>query len=94
MAGEGGAVLGLVRSALTDSAERELTGPLANQRSWMVNAEVLEAKSAVVGSGAVEKAVDLVVSRRYKRPGMSRERTGVEAIVALRADVLNQAGAA
>lgn len=59
----------------------------------MVNAEALKAKGEVGGRGAVEKAADLVVSRRCKRRGLSGKRAGAEAIVALRTDILNQAAA-
>lgn len=41
-------------------------------------------KSGLFGSGAVEKAVDLIVSRRFKLRGMSWLRPGAKAMLALR----------
>jgi len=42
------------------------------------------ARSDLFGSGAVEKAVDLLVSRRFKNRGMSWFRPGAAGMLALR----------
>lgn len=91
--GQVGEALRVVRARLKSQVGLEFAGYLQNQRSWIVNAQQLKARGEVVGSGAVEKAADIVVSRRFKRRGMSWRRAGAEAIVALRADILNQAAA-
>jgi hypothetical protein len=45
----------------------------------------------VVGSGAVEKAVDVVLNRRFKgRRGMRWWRSNADAITVLRTRILNQ----
>jgi hypothetical protein len=91
--GQVGEALRVVRARLKSQVGLEFAGYLQNQRSWIVNAQQLKARGEVVGSGAVEKAADIVVSRRFKRRGMSWRRAGAEAIVALRADILNRAAA-
>ena len=85
--------LRLVRLELKSQVGAEFAGYLANQRPWIVNAEELKARGEVIGSGVVEKAADGVVSRRFKRRGMSWKRAGAEAIVALRTDILNATAA-
>lgn len=63
---------------------------LHNQRDWIVDADALQAHGEVVGSGAVEKAVDLVLNRRFKgRRGMRWWRHNADAITVLRTRVLN-----
>lgn len=65
-------------------------GYLANQQAWIVDAESLQAAGEVVGSGAVEKGVDVVLNRRFKgRRGMRWWRTNADAITVLRTHILN-----
>ena len=66
-------------------------GYLANQREWIVDAEMLLAQGEIVGSGGIEKGVDLVLNRRFKgRRGMRWWRANANAIVTLRTHILNR----
>jgi hypothetical protein len=63
--------LALVETHLPSPVGREFAGYLVNQRDWIVDAESLLNQGEVVGSGAIEKGVDLVLNRRFKgRRGM------------------------
>lgn len=91
----------LRRGAVADAeqlVEQQLSGVvgqafgtyLGNQRDWIVDAESLQTAGDVVGSGAVEKAVDVVLNRRVKgRRGMRWWRVNADAITVLRTRILN-----
>ena len=83
--------LAVVETELGGPAGEALAGYLANQRAWIGNAEDRKARGEVSATGAVVKAVDLVVTRRCKGRGMRWTRRGAEAIVALRTNFLNAA---
>lgn len=59
---------------------RKLTGYIRSNRVGILN----YARSDLFGSGAVEKAVDLLVSRRFKSRGMSWLKPGAAGMLALR----------
>ena len=90
--GEVDAALQLVAERLTSHTGQDFARYLRGQASHIVNAEALQAAGEVVGSGMVEKAVDLVINRRMKgRQGMSWSRASANAIVTQRAIILNAA---
>ena len=62
---------------------------LENQRPWMGSYEDWRKKGYPVGSGMIERAVEIVINRRMKKRGMRWCRANATAIVALRADLLN-----
>lgn len=68
---------------------REAIRYVNNQRSWMGSYEQWRKQGYPVGSGMIERAVSLVINRRMKKRGMRWCRSNATAIVALRADVLN-----
>ena len=77
-------------AAAPEGAGVVFAGYLANQREWIVAAEMLLAQGEIVGSGAIEKGVDLVLNRRFKgRRGMRWWRANANAIVTLRTHILN-----
>ena len=77
-------------AAAPEGAGVVFAGYLANQREWIVDAEMLLAQGEIVGSGAIEKGVDLVLNRRFKgRRGMRWWRANANAIVTLRTQILN-----
>ena len=81
----------LVQQHLRGPAGVVFAGYLANQREWIVDAEMLLAQGEIVGSGAIEKGVDLVLNRRFKgRRGMRWWRANANAIVTLRTHMLNR----
>ncbi len=85
----------LVQQHLTGPVGQAFGGYLANQRAWIVDADTLQAAGEVVGSGAVEKAVDVVLNRRFKgRRGMCWCRANADAITVLRTQILNTTPAA
>ena len=78
-------------AAAPEGAGVVFAGYLANQREWIVAAEMLLAQGEIVGSGAIEKGVDLVLNRRFKgRQGMRWWRANANAIVSLRTHILNR----
>jgi hypothetical protein len=80
----------LVETHLTGVIGKAFGGYLVNQRDWIVDADALQADGEVVGSGAVEKAVDIVLNRRFKgRRGMRWGRSNADAITVLRTRILN-----
>lgn len=80
----------LVAEHLSGMVAQAFGGYLHNQRDWIVDAETLRANGELVGSGAVEKAVDLVLNRRFKgRRGMRWWRVNADAITVLRTRILN-----
>jgi hypothetical protein len=62
---------------------------LENQRPWIGSYEHWRKKGYPVGSGMIERAVEIVINRRMKKRGMRWCRANATAIVALRADLLN-----
>jgi hypothetical protein len=80
----------LVAERLTTPVAETFRGYLLNQRAWIVDAETLLAQGEVVGSGAIEKGVDLVINRRLKgHRGMRWTRANATALVTLRTQILN-----
>ena len=80
----------LVHQHLTGPVGQTFAGYLAHQREWIVDVDTLQAAGEVVGSGAVEKAVDVVLNRRFKgRRGMSWWQANADAIAVLRTQILN-----
>ena len=67
-------------SADRDEARRKLVRFVRVNRSGIEN----YARTDLVGSGAVEKAVDLLVSRRFKSRGMSWLQPGAHSLLKLR----------
>jgi transposase-like protein len=63
---------------------------LENQRGWIGSYEGWKAQGYPVGSGMIERAVAIVINRRMKKRGMRWCRSNATAVVALRADVLNE----
>ena len=73
----------------TDSL-RELMTYVRNNTDWIGDYDRLRSEGYPVGSGAVEKAVDIVINRRLKgRRGMSWKRACADEVVALRVLTLN-----
>lgn len=62
---------------------------LHNQRDWIGDYEQWKQQGYAVGSGLVERQVELVINRRLKRRGMRWLRTNAEAVLALRLHQLN-----
>lgn len=69
---------------------REAIRYVEHQRPWMGSYEQWRKQGYPVGSGMIERAVSLVINRRMKKRGMRWCRSNATAIVALRADVLNE----
>jgi Uncharacterised protein family (UPF0236) len=89
------AALTLVAEHLPGPVGQTFAGYLANQRAWIVDAQSLQAQGDIVGSGAVEKGVDLVINRRLKgHRGMRWRRANATALVTLRTQILNDQAAA
>ena len=63
---------------------------LHNQRDWIGDYEVWQAQGYPVGSGLVERQVELVINRRLNGCGMRWLRYNANALVALRVEQLNQ----
>lgn len=61
-----------------------------NQRPWIGSYEQWRTQGYPVGSGMIERAVAIVINRRMKKRGMRWCRSNATAIVALRADLLNE----
>jgi hypothetical protein len=63
---------------------------LHNQRDWLGDYEAWRQQGYPVGSGLVERQVELVINRRLKKRGMRWLRRNANAAVALRVEQLNQ----
>jgi hypothetical protein len=63
---------------------------LEHQRPWIGSYEHWRKLGYPVGSGMIERAVALVINRRMKKQGMRWCRPNATAVVALRADLLNE----
>ena len=73
----------------TDSL-RELMTYVSNNADWIGDYDWLRSEGYPVGSGAVEKAVDIVINRRLKgRRGMRWKRACADEVAALRVLTLN-----
>jgi hypothetical protein len=70
-----------------DEAIASLTG----QRAWVGDDQAWRDEGDPVGSGLVERAVELVINRRLKRRGMRWRRPNATAVVAIQIRVLNPA---
>lgn len=62
---------------------------LNNQRDWIGDYEAWREAGYSVGSGMVERQVELVINRRLKRRGMRWLRVSADAVLALRLTQLN-----
>jgi len=62
---------------------------LEGQRPWLGDYQAWQDAGYPVGSGLVERAVELVINRRFKRRGMRWRRVNADAVVALRVGTLN-----
>jgi len=62
---------------------------LASQKAWLGNYQALRDQGYPVGSGMVEREVELVINRRMKRQGMRWKRENADAVVALRTKTIN-----
>ncbi len=62
---------------------------LHHQREWIGNYEAWQEQGYAVGSGLVERQVELVLNRRLKRRGMRWLRPNADAVLALRLRQLN-----
>ncbi len=61
------------------------------QRAWIGDYAAWQAAGYPIGSGGVERAVEVVLNRRMKKQGMRWKRANADAVVALRVEMLNQA---
>lgn len=88
--GEALAVLAGLRAAEDVAALEQAIGYLRNQRGWIGDYGALRATGYPVGSGLVERQVELVINRRLKKRGMRWLRANADAVVALRVRQLNE----
>jgi hypothetical protein len=93
--GEIDAALGALR-ALRPATEAEPVAVLEEtityvegQRAWLGDYQAWQDAGYPIGSGLVERAVELVINRRLKRRGMRWRRANADAVVALRVRTLN-----
>jgi hypothetical protein len=68
----------------------ELIGYLRNRQESIVNYRERRQRQRYIGSGAVEKANDVIVARRMKRRGMHWSEETADALAALKTLWLNQ----
>jgi hypothetical protein len=61
-----------------------------HQRPWIGSYDMWRKQGYPVGSGMIERAVAIVINRRMKKRGMRWCRHNATALVALRADLLNE----
>lgn len=71
--------------AALDSAIRYLR----NQRDWLGNYQAWQARGYPIGSGAVERGVEVVINRRLAGRGRRWCRANADAVLALRVEDLN-----
>lgn len=83
-----GTLVGLRGAEEVPSLEAAM-GYLSNQRDWIGDYEAWRDQGYPVGSGLVERQVELVINRRLKRRGMRWLRANADAVVALRVEQLN-----
>jgi hypothetical protein len=70
-------------------ALEEALGYLETQRAWIGDDAAWRAAGYPVGSGAVEREVEVVLNRRLKRQGMRWRRANAEGVAVLRVDTIN-----
>lgn len=70
-------------------ALEEAIAYLEAQRPWLGDYQALRDQGYPVGSGMVEREVELVINRRMKRQGMRWRRENADAVVALRTNTIN-----
>jgi hypothetical protein len=70
-------------------ALEEAIGYLESQRPWLGDYQALRDQGYPVGSGMVEREVELVINRRMKRQGMRWKRENAGAVAALRTSTIN-----
>jgi hypothetical protein len=71
-------------------ALEEAISYLDNQRDWLHDYQALRDAGCPVGSGMVERAVEMVINRRLKKRGMRWRRANADAVVSLRVKTINQ----
>jgi hypothetical protein len=91
MEGKVGVVASLRPPAPAEPIERleQTLHYLQAQRDWIGNYQAWQEADLPIGSGLVERAVELVLNRRLKRRGMRWRRTNADAVTALRVLRLN-----
>ncbi len=72
-------------------ALEDTLGYIEGQRAWIGDYAPWVAAGYPIGSGGVERAVEVVINRRMKKQGMRWKRANADAVVALRVERLNQA---
>jgi hypothetical protein len=78
-----------LRSAERVEALEAAIGYIQNQRDWTGNYEEWRRAGYPIGSGMIERQVELVIDRRMKRQGMRWLRANADALVALRVNQIN-----
>ena len=73
------------------AAVTEAINYVDNQRAWIGDYAQWVAAGYPIGSGGVERAVEVVINRRMKKQGMRWKRGNADAVVALRVEILNEA---
>lgn len=71
--------------------QEELIAYLRKNQAAIINYEKRKAIGKPIGSGAMEKTVDLLVARRQKRKAMSWSEKGSNALAVVKADLINAA---
>jgi hypothetical protein len=71
--------------------QAELVAYLRKNRLSIINYEKRKAAGKPIGSGAMEKTVDILVAQRQKQKAMSWSTKGSTALAVVKADLLNQA---
>lgn len=83
-------VLAGLRGADEVAAIEDAIGYLDGQRGWIGDYEAWKEQGYPVGSGMVERQVELVINRRLKKRGMRWLRANADAVTALRVAHLNR----
>ena len=73
------------------TALEEAISYIENQHTWIGDYAQWVAAGYPIGSGGVERAVEVGINRRMKKQGMRWKRANADAVVALRVERLNQA---
>ncbi len=80
--------IGLRGNQRVEALEAAITY-ISNQRDWIGNYEEWKQTGYPIGSGMIERQVELVIDRRMKRQGMRWLRANADALVALRVNQIN-----
>lgn len=72
------------------SKQQELIAYLKKNQRAIINYEKRKAAGKTIGSGAMEKTVDLLVARRQKQKAMSWSTIGSKALAVVKAELLNK----